>query len=78
MRVQIECNIINFRKRYLCIYPNDKLCDYFISAVPLCIEDERADKLIAYIEKYKSKLNDKELRQFNRKIKYMKKVNISE
>ena len=78
MCVYIECNSVNNKPRYLCIYANDKLSDYFISAVPQSIDDERADKLISYIEKERTKLSGQELLRFNAKIKYVKKIPIGD
>lgn len=68
----IECNVINNRKRYVCCYKNDPLKDYFISAVPMDMSEDKALKLIEHLKSLKFKLSDKELRQFNKSIAYLK------
>lgn len=70
----IECNLINGRKRYVCLYQNEPLKNYSISAVPMQLDDDKAYKLIDYLNTKKSKLNGEQLRRFNKSIAYLKLV----
>ena len=70
----IECNVINNRKRYICLYQNDSLKNYFVSAVPMSLPEDRADQLIDYINSRRNKLTGAELRRFNKAIAYLNKI----